>query len=405
MIVDTNLISDDKREMALEGLRVLELVRVGPGAFCTRMLGDMGAEVVKIEEPYRSFLGGEKAERLVRSTFDRNKKSLCLDLSNVKGQRVFHRIAATADIIVEGFRPGKTKKLQIDYATINEINPRIIYCSLSGYGQTGPYRELPGHDINYIAAAGALDLIGEIDGPPIIPLNLIADLASAGLHGVIGILTAIIAREKLGKGQYVDVSFLDGVLNLIGAVPPISDFLLGGKLPQRGKHYLSGTFPFYSIYETKDEKYIALACIEHHLWDNLCKALNRLDLIPYKAFQKHSRQEWDYVRKELNSIFHSRTSQEWFQFLSQCDVPVSKVNSIAEVFDDPQCRERCMLQEFEDAELGRLKQVGIPIKFSLTPGCIKSLAPKPGQHTRGILQSLGYSENEIQELFRHTVIR
>jgi len=230
---------------ALEDIRVLELTRVGPGAFCTRMLGDMGADVIKIEEPFR------EVEKWRRIAFDRNKKSIFLDLKLSEGQEVLHRLVSTGDVVVEGFRPGVNKRLGADYEMLSNINPRIIYCSLSGYGQTGPYRDLPGHDLNYIAMAGVLDLIGERGGRPVIPLNLLADYASATLHGVIGILMGIIAREKTGRGQCIDVSYTDGVMALIGSVPSVSEYLLSGRVPKRGEGLLGGLIPTITIMKQK----------------------------------------------------------------------------------------------------------------------------------------------------------
>jgi crotonobetainyl-CoA:carnitine CoA-transferase CaiB-like acyl-CoA transferase len=256
---------------------------------------------------------------------------------------------------------------------------------------------------------GALDLIGERGGHPVIPLNLIADYASATLHGVIGILMGIIAREKTGRGQHIDVSYVDGVMSLLGAIPSVAEYLLTGKVPKRGEGMLGGAYPYYNFYGTKDGGYIALGCIEHHFWDNLCRALNREDLTPYKSSPEHFAnppgEEWEWVRQELAKIFRTRTKEEWFEFLTQYDIPVSKVNNIAEAFSDPQTQERGMIQEIEDPELGKVKQVGFPIKFSEMPVHIPSTAPRPGQHTLEILRSLGYDEARINELIQKKVTK
>lgn len=267
----------------MEGIRILELTRVGPGAFCTRLLADMGAEVIKIDsppDPKRGLPGNEREQRIRRQGLDRNKKSIVLDLKQRSSQEVFHKLAATADVVVEGFRPGIAQRLWVDYDTIHAINPRIIYCSLSGYGQTGPYKDLPGHDINYMAMAGALGMIGTRGGPPVEPLNLIADLSSASLHGVIGILTALMARQHTGRGQQVDVSYVYGVVSIMSGSSALYSYILDGDGPKRGESSSAGSYPYYSVYQTKDGKWFTIGCIEHHFWENFCRVIGREDLHP-----------------------------------------------------------------------------------------------------------------------------
>ena len=197
---------------ALDGIKILELTRVGPGAFCTMMLADMGAEVLKIEPPPSGKLAGsgaspgpEEAGKLATSFTNRNKKSLTLNLKDPAGQAVLQDLAKGFDVLVEGFRPGVMKRLGGDYETLSKLNPRLIYCSLSGFGQDGPYRDRPAHDLNYLAISGVLNLIGEVGRPPAIPLNIIADYGGAAMHGVVGILLALFARHRTGRGQHIDV--------------------------------------------------------------------------------------------------------------------------------------------------------------------------------------------------------
>jgi crotonobetainyl-CoA:carnitine CoA-transferase CaiB-like acyl-CoA transferase len=213
---------------ALQGVKILDLTRLGPGPFCTMILADLGAEVIGVEAPLkitgkaaglgRSSASQEERRWVAYSALDRNKKSVALNLKSEKGRDIFHNLAKKADIIVEGFRPGVAKRLGIDYETISKVNSRIIYCSITGYGQNGPYRDLIGRDINYISFAGALNLIGEKSGPPIIPLNLLADFGGGGMSAVTGILAALIARSKTDKGQYIDISLTDTVLSLLSAM-------------------------------------------------------------------------------------------------------------------------------------------------------------------------------------------
>lgn len=209
---------------ALEGIKILDLSRVPPGDFCTMFLGDMGAEVLKIEPPPDmarragsglSPIGEVRRMEAAYNPLNRNKKSMGLNLRSEEGCHIFYRLTEKADVIVEGFRPGVVKRLGVDYETVMKINPRIIYCSISGYGQDGPYQNLPGHDINYISIGGVLGLISEKERRPVIPLNLVADYAGGALHATMGILTALVARERTGKGQYVDISMTDCVVSLL----------------------------------------------------------------------------------------------------------------------------------------------------------------------------------------------
>ena len=402
--------------LALEGNKILDLVDYPPGALCTMILGDLGAEVIKIEAPAES--GGRGAwlgatvkggEEQIQGAFDvlnRNKKSISLNLRPEKGRQIFYKLAKTADVIVEGFRPGVVKRLGIDYETMKKVNPRIIYCSLSGYGQDGPYSNLPGHDINYISIAGALSLIGTPDSP-IIPLNLLADFGGASLHGVIGILAALVARDKTGKGQQVDIAFTDGVMSLLAWFT--GGFLTSGTMFKRGETVFNGAFPYYSIYETKDGKYISLGCIEPWFWKNLCHAIGKEEYIPYHfapdhVFHKPEGGKWEEISSALKQVFLTKTRDEWFELLAKKDVPVSKVYTLDEVFHDPQVLHRQMVIEMEHPTLGKIRQPGIAIKLSETPGKIRHFSPYVGEHTKEILTELGYKQSQINELRQAKVI-
>ena len=260
---------------ALDGIRILELVRVAPGEFCTMLLADMGADVVKIETPEPPV---DDARRAAFAFVNRNKRSLALDLKTPEGRALLHRLAASADVVLEGFRPGVMTRLGGDWATLSAINPRLIYCSLSGFGQDGPYRDHPAHDMNYLSLAGVLGLIGEADRKPAIPLNIIADYAGASLHGSLGIVLALFARERTGRGQQVDVSYLDTTLELLAATPNMRYFFSDGVAPRRGAGFLGGSYPYYAIYETRDGKLLTIGCTEPWLWDNFCRAIGRPEL-------------------------------------------------------------------------------------------------------------------------------
>lgn len=400
---------------ALEGIKVLELTRVGPGAFCTMMLADMGAEVLKMETPPTGKLAGsgnsprpEEARKLATSFTNRNKRSMTLNLKDPEGQKVLQKLAATADVLVEGFRPGVMKRLGGDYETLSRTNPRIVYCSLSGYGQDGPYRDYPAHDINYLSLAGVLNLIGAPEGPPAIPLNIIADYAGASLHGVIGIMYALFARERTGKGQLVDISYLDTTLSLLAATPNVQDYFAGGIIPARGKGVFGGMYPYYGVYETKDGRMISIGCTEPWLWENLCDALNRPDLkdcaMRAGDFSRPETEKHRIARAELQQIFRTKTWDEWFDFLTKADVCVGKVYDVAEVFQDPQVRHRRMAVELDHPVAGKVTQAGVAVKLSDTPGSIRSFAPALGQHTEEVLKGLGYSSEAISALRQKGVV-
>jgi len=401
--------------LALEGIRILDLSRLVPGAFCTMLLADLGAEVLKIEAPdIGEFWGAsglskgeEKRKEAAYYAPDRNKKSIILNLKSEAGREIFYRLSERADVVVEGFRPGVARRLGIDYQTISNLNPRIVYCSLSGYGQDGPYHAFPGHDVNYISMAGILDLIGAAGGLPAIPLNLIADFAGAALYGALGISVALVARNKTGRGQYVDVAYTDGALSLMTWLA--CAYFLNGSVLKRGETWLHGAYPYYAVYETKDGKYISIGCLEPHFWERLCRCLGKEEFIPYHfawehTFQKPEDGKWDEIRACLKQIFLTKTRDEWFDLLISHDVPVGKVYTMDEVFGDPQVLHRQMVIEVEHPTFGKVKQVGIAPKLSGTPGKVRSLSPLPGEHTYEVLQELGYKAEQIENLRQAGVV-
>jgi len=399
--------------LVLEGVRILELVHMPPGELCTMMLGDFGADVIKVEPLLPMGEGQEaydaEAMKALQAfnALNRNKKSIRLNLKSDRGKQVFYKLAVDADVIVEGFRPGVVKRMGVDYKAVSKINPRIIYCSLSGYGQDGPYSQHPGHDINYISIAGALNLIGWPGQQPAIPLNLLGDFAGASLHGIVGILAALFAREKTGKGQFVDISYTDSVITLLTFFLQ-QHFSAGYSFP-RGQWALSGGYPYYKTYQAADGKLISLGCIEPWFWDNLCRAIGRDDLKEFHFDLDHlghgpDGPQWDKVEQELKKIFLTRPRDEWFDFLIKHDVPVGKVYSLQEVFTDPQLLHRQMLLEFDHPRLGKVRQPGIAIKLSETPGKVRSLAPYSGEHTVDVLLSLGYSKADIESLRKANAI-
>jgi len=391
--------------LALEGLKVLDMSNLVPGALCTMILGDMGADVIKVE-PVKPFPlddvgfspGGEERRRdAAFFALNRNKKSIALNLRAEQGQEIFQKLARNADVIVEGYRPGVVERLGVDYTTISELNPRVIYCSMSGYGQDGPYKLMPGHDINYISMAGILGLIGPPDGAPCVPLNLVADFAGVSLYGALGILLAYIAREKTGKGQYIDQAYLDGSIHLMTWFT--HRFFQEGSVIKKGESWALGTYPYYGVFETKDGKYLSIGCLEPHFWKNLCTVLGKEEFIAEvwsmeTTFEKPDPKH-DEMRAFLKATFLTKTRDEWFDLLSRNDIPAGKLYSMDEVFEDPQVVHRKMVEEIDDPVCGKVKQVGVMPKLSDTPGSIRRLAPIHGEHTAEILHRYGYAEEQV----------
>lgn len=385
--------------MALDGIKIIDLTRLGPGPYCTMLLADMGADVIKIEagggraaQPIEAMDAEVEERRRAYNAEGRNKRSIVLNLKMDEARQVFYKLVKDADVVVEEFRPGVLKRLGADYDTISEINPRIILCSITGYGQDGPYAQLPGHDINYLSTAGAQSMIGPRGGPPVMTLNLIGDYSGGGMQAALGITMALIARERTGRGQHVDISMTDGIVSLMHG--EAAGYFDTGRVPTRGDLLIIGGSPFYGVYETKDGKYVSIAALEPWFYANLCELLGREDLLLYEW----DTTKWDEISAEFREIFRTKTRDEWVELLRQKDVCVAPVYAVDEVFEDPQMVHRKMVVEIDHPTLGKVKQVGIGIKLSETPGSVTSIAPKPGQHTEEILLSLGYTRDGIAEL-------
>ena len=395
---------------ALSGIKVLDLTGMGPSSFAAGMLGDMGADVIKISTPPGAsdkgvgagieFIEGIDAPAFFDSP--RNKKNIGINFKAESGKKLFHQLAETADVVIESFRPGVMDRLGIGYETVSKENPRIIHCSVSGFGQDGPYRDLPGHDANYAAMGGALGLVGHSeDSPPVMVENILADMTTAVLQAVIGIQTAIIAREKTGRGQLVDISMTDGVLFMLSCTPEIGEYLMNGTVPQRGNTLFSGSQPCYAVYETTDHKYLTIGTLEPHFWKKLCHTLDREDLIVKQYASSPDKEE---VFAELKNIFLTKTRDEWFAILTKADVPVGKVLNIHEAFSDPHMQHREMLIEVDHPRWGKVKQIGFPIKFSDTPWQLRIPAARLGDHTDEVLSELGYTPEEIDRLRQERII-
>lgn len=381
---------------ALHGIRVLDLTRTFPPAFSAMFLADFGAEVIKVDpvdsvSPY-SFLGMDPEKWNAHCTMDRNKKSIQLNFRTEAGRQVFYKLIKKSDVLIENSRPGTMQRLGADYDVVKEMNPRLIYCSVSGYGQDGPYRDMPGHDMNYCAIAGALSLIGERNRTPVLASNLIGDQAGAGLYPTIGILVALLARERTGAGQFIDAAYTDGVVSLLTFEAAL--YFCTGRVPKRGETHTTGGVPGGAVYETKDGKYVSLGCMEPRFWSNLCQALGLEQFIPH---------QWDSEKREaifsaFRKVFLGRTRDEWFQSAKDNDFCLTPVYDLDEAFSDPQIIHRQMLLELQHPKLGKVRQTGMPLKLSQTPAQFKTFPPNPGEHTNDVLQDLGYTRDEIEAM-------
>ncbi|WP_249869681.1 CaiB/BaiF CoA transferase family protein [Oceanobacillus saliphilus] len=373
--------------MPLKNIRVLDLTRLLPGPYCTQLLADFGAEVIKVEEPelgdYARWgepkIGEYKA---IFSSINRNKKSITLNFKKSEDKESFIEIVKTSDVLVESFRPNVMERLGLDYETLKKVNPRLVYCAITGFGQNGPYKDKSGHDINYLSIAGLLQFSGEKGNKPIPPPTQIADIGGGSLMAAVGILTALLGRDQTGKGQFVDISMTDGVLSWMQTILP--DYLAGLD-KHKGELRLSGGKAAYSAYETADNRYLAVGALESKFWKEFCQGIERLDFIPLLEAPFEEQQK---LKREIEQIIKKKTLDDWMEVFGLLDACVSPVLLLEETLNHPQIKARNMIIETQDNELGKLKYIGIPIKLSDTPGQIRSRAPKLGEHNEEILGKL-----------------
>ena len=369
---------------ALDGITVLDMSRLLPGPYASMILADHGARVIAIED--RRFSG----ESMIEGSVNRNKEHMTLNLKSDTGREIFYKLAESADVILEGFRPGVTKRLGVDYDTMSKINPSIVYCSISGYGQTGPYRDVAGHDVNYISVAGVLDLIGETGGPPKIPGVQIADLAGGAMNAAIGILMAIVERHGNGKGQYIDISMTDGSFSLLTL--PFTIQQLTGEKPVRSDSLFSHRYACYNTYETKDGRYISIGAVEKRFWKVLCEVFDVPEFIDHQHDDEKNYEIIDFFRRG----FKAHPLDYWEKTLAGKDVCWAPVRQMSEALEDPLFKEREMVVEIERPGEKPFKALGTPIKLSRTPGGVRTVPPGFGKDTYAILKQLGYRHSEIE---------
>ena len=380
----------------LKDHKMLDLSRLLPGPYCSLLLADLGMEVLKIEDPelgdYMRGMGPvRKKDSAYFLALNRNKKSMLLNLKVKEGKEIFNRLIDTYDILLEGFRPGVMDRLGIGYQELKSRNPGVIFCSLSGYGQDGPYKERSGHDINYIGLGGILELTGPKDGDPTIPGAQIADIGGGGMMAAIAILAAIVHREKTGEGQYLDVAMHDGVISWLSI--HAGRYFMDNELPKRGEMHLSGRFACYQVYPTKDGRHISLGALEPKFWKNFCQAIGREDLVLKQFTEGEERVQ---IIKEIRELFKTKTQKEWVEFFKNVDACLEPILSLGEVFQHPHVLHRKMVIEYEHPVEGKIRQVGNPIKSSQFPFEIRTPSPAWGEHTMEVLKEIGYSEKEIK---------
>lgn len=390
----------------LAGLRVLELGRVPPMELPGMMLADMGADVLKIETPAASPLDAAAAALQRHAHTNRNKRSLALNLKSAEGLALFRRLAAEADVIVEGFRPGVMQRLGAGYDTLAAENPRLVYCAMSGFGQDGPYRDRPAHDLNFLALSGALSLWGAPGGVPDIPLNLVADYGGAAMHAALAISFALLARHSTGRGQFIDISYLDTTVALLAATPNLRHVFATRHAPAAGEGVFCGGYPYYAVYPTADSKLLSVACSEPHLWLNFCAAIARPELAMHCRRAEHYLRAPDAeetaAHDSVAAVLSQRDCAAWVDHFATLDVCVAPVLSVEQMLQDPHVRARQLVTEVQDAD-GAVPQFASPLRMSDTPPVLRHPAPRTGQHTAEVLRDLGIAPTEIDRLMNEGV--
>ena len=377
---------------ALSGITVIDLSRLLPGPYCSMILADHGARVIAVES--KQFM----ADGLFINTVNRNKEHMSLNLKSEVGKQIFLRLFEKADVMLEGFRPGVVDRLGVDYERMRKVNPKIIYCSITGYGQDGPMRDRVGHDVNYLSYAGVLNLIGEPDRPPSIPGMPIADIAAGGMNAAIGILLALFAREKTGRGQYIDISMTDGMVAFL----PVALFFqqLTGQDPRRADAMLSHRYACYNTYETADGRYLSIGAVENRFWKTLCEHFG----VPQYTSLQYDDSGRNEILHFMRATFKKKTLAEWDAELADLEICYGRVQTFSEMLADPLFREREMILELAGRAGEKKPAIGVPVKLSQTPGSVRNAAVDFGESTGAILKELGYTEEEITLLARKDVI-
>jgi crotonobetainyl-CoA:carnitine CoA-transferase CaiB-like acyl-CoA transferase len=389
-------------QLPLEGLKVLDLTRLLPGGFCSLLLADFGADVIKVEDtgmgdyvrwspPY--YEGAEQTARgALFLALNRGKRSIRIDLKNERGKDVLLRLARDADVLLESFRPGVLDRLGVGYERLREENPRLVYCAITGYGQTGPNRDRSGHDMNYLGLNGLLGLTGEAGGPPVQAAGQVADIGGGALMGAIGVLVALRERERSGEGQFVDCSMFDGSLSWLAMVA--AEMFASGRAPRRGGLQLAGALTCYRPYRCADG-YVTLGALEPKFWRAWCEGVGREDLIE-NAFDPPGSD----AHRAVAEIFAMRTREQWRQFASEHDCCLEPVLELDEALASELVAARQMVVELDQPGATQpVRLLGTPVKLSRTPADpVRAPGPGLGEHTAELLTAAGFTPEEIAEL-------
>ncbi len=393
-------------KLLLEGVRVLDFTRVMAGPFATMLLGDLGADVIKIEPPGGDdtrgwgppWIGSDSAYFM---SANRNKRSIIIDLKKPESKEIIKKLVEKSDIVVENFRPGVAEQLGISYSQLSRINPKIIYCSISGFGQSGPYRDKPGYDLIALAMSGLMSITGEPDRPPVKFGVPIADLTTA-IFAALSIVSALYWREKTGKGQYIDMALLDVQVLLLSH--QAFNYFATGEEPQRMGSAHPNIVP-YQAFETSDG-YIVVTVGNEKLWEQFCKVIGRPDLLVDSKFKTNADRVINrrILIEELTKIFKSRTTDYWMEKLENAGIPAAPILTIGQILSSEHVKHRELVLEIDHSEAGRIKMLGTPFKLSETPGKVRTPPPTKGQHTYEILKELGYNDEEITALKNKHVV-
>ena len=384
--------------LPLGDLRVLDLSRLLPGGYCTMLLADLGAEVLKVEEPgkgdYLRWMPPytSTGDGGMHLALNRGKRSMTLDLKSAEGRVLLTELAADADVLVESFRPGVMDRLGVGYDALAEVNPRLVYAAISGYGATGPYADRAGHDINYLGYAGALSFTGHPETGPWQPGLQIGDLAGGGLVALAAILVALRVRESTGRGQLCDVSMTDGILSCLTI--HAGAFAASGAVPRPGREMLNGGLACYGVYRCADDRHVAVGALEPQFFAALTSALGVPELLSWHLDPDRQVE----LRARLESVFATRPRDEWVAELTPYDACVSPVLTLAEVADDPQVQARQMMVTSHLSDGTEFRQIGVVPRLSETPGRVGPPAAALGADTDLVLRDLGRSSEEIAEL-------
>jgi formyl-CoA transferase len=393
---------------ALNGVRVIDLSRILAGPYCTMLLADMGAEVLKVEQPGAGdgsrqwgppWVGDQSAYFM---SVNRNKKSVTLNLKRPKGQEILKKLLSNADVLVENFKPGTLKRMGLDYETLSADYPRLIYCSITGYGQTGPYKDRPGFDFMIQAQGGLMSLIGPAEGPPYKVGVAIVDV-TAGLYAINAILAALHYRTQTGEGQFIDIALLDSQIAWL--INVAHNYFATDNAPDRYGNAHPNIVP-YEIFPTRNG-HLALAIGSDNQYQRFCEIVNRPDLWENEHFRTNAGrvQHRETLIPILQNLFQERTTVEWIDLCVKHNIPIGPINDVPTVLADPQVISRGMVQEIEHPILGTIQQLGPVAKFSKTPAELRAAPPILGEHTESILRDeIGYRDSHIAQLRADGVI-